>query len=136
MQAGVYGKTTFGSAYAAASLAYTQHWLSTDRSSFAFDNLSAKFDAESFGGRIEGGYRFAAPIVAVTPYAALQSQAFVTPSYSETDLGGGFGLSYGGRTATATRTELGSRFDRLLFAQFQHTPSPSRETGLGARLDQ
>jgi autotransporter-associated beta strand protein len=112
-QAGVYGKTTFGPAYVAASLAYTQHWMSTDRLSFGFDQLTAQFDAESFGGRAEGGYRFNFPIVAVTPYVGLQSQAFITPSYSESDTSGGsFGLSYAGRTATDTRSELGSRFDR------------------------
>jgi uncharacterized protein with beta-barrel porin domain len=112
-QAGVYGKTTFGPAYVAASLAYTQQWMSTDRLSFGFDQLTAQFDAESFGGRAEGGYRFNFPIVAVTPYVGLQSQAFVTPSYSESDTSGGsFGLSYAGRTATDTRSELGSRFDR------------------------
>jgi outer membrane autotransporter protein len=112
-QAGVYGKTTFGPAYVAASLAYTQHWMSTDRLSFGFDRLTAKFDAESFGGRAEGCYRFSFPTVAVTPYVGLQSQTFVAPSYSEIDTSGGsFGLSYAGRTATDTRSELGSRFDR------------------------
>ena len=32
-------------------------------------------------GRVEGGYRFTSPIVAVTPYVALQPQAFVTPFF-------------------------------------------------------
>ncbi len=114
-QAGIYGKTGFGPGYLAASFAYAQHWVSTDRTSFASDDLTAKFNAESFGGRIEGGYRFAAPVAAITPYAALQSQAFVTPSYSESDpSGGGFGLAYAGRTATDTRSELGGRFDHTV----------------------
>jgi uncharacterized protein with beta-barrel porin domain len=114
-QAGVYGKTTFGPAYVAVSLAYTQHWVSTDRLSFGFEQLTANFNAESFGGRVEGGYRFTSPIVAVTPYVALQPQAFVTPSYSESDASGGsFGLSYAGRTATDTRSELGGRFDHTV----------------------
>ena len=114
-QAGVYGKTTFGPAYMAASLAYTQHWMSTDRLSSGFEQLTANLNAESFGGRVEGGYRFASPIVAITPYAALQSQAFVTPSYSESDASGsGLGVSYAGRTATDTRSELGGRFDHTV----------------------
>ena len=108
-QAGVYGKTNFGPAYVAASIAYAQHWVSTDRLAFASEQLTANFDAESFGGRVEGGYRFTAPVVAITPYVALQSQAFVTPSYSENGSTGGFALSYAGRTATDTRSELGSR---------------------------
>ncbi|MGB6732098.1 MAG: autotransporter outer membrane beta-barrel domain-containing protein, partial [Xanthobacteraceae bacterium] len=50
----------------------------------------------------------------VTPYAAVQAQAFHTPGYSETDLsGGGFALSYGAMNATDTRGELGARFDTL-----------------------
>src|SRR5262249_52822742 len=53
----------------------------------------------------------------LTPYAAIQAQTFRTPSYSETDTnGGGFALSYDGRTAGNTRTELGGRFDHLLLA--------------------
>ena len=53
------------------------------------DHLTANFDANNVGGRVEGGYRFAVPDVfgwpgfGVTPYAALQVQAFHTPSYSE-----------------------------------------------------
>jgi outer membrane autotransporter protein len=116
-QAGVYGATRSGPAYLAAALAYTQHWMSTDRFAFAGDHLAASFNAESFGGRLEGGYRFATPISGVTPYAALQAQNFRTPSYSETDVnGGGFALAVNGRTATDTRTELGTRFDRVAAA--------------------
>jgi uncharacterized protein with beta-barrel porin domain len=55
-----------------------------------------------------------ATLIGITPYAALQAQAFRTPSYSETDLnGGGFGLSYAAMSATDTRSELGARFDDL-----------------------
>jgi outer membrane autotransporter protein len=51
----------------------------------------------------------------MTPYAAMQAQSFHTPSYAETDLnGGGFALAYGARTGTATRGELGTRFDRVM----------------------
>ena len=66
----------------------------------------------------KAGYRYAVPvtgyIIGVTPYAALQVQAFHTPGYSETDLsGGGFGLTYNAMNATDTRSELGARFDNL-----------------------
>jgi outer membrane autotransporter protein len=116
-QAGVYGATRSGPAYLAAALAFTQHWMSTDRFAFAGDRLTASFNAESFGGRVEGGYRFATPISGVTPYAALQAQNFRTPGYSETDVnGGGFALAVNGRTAMDTRTELGTRFDRVAVA--------------------
>ena len=114
LMAGIYGKTAFGPAYVAASLAFANHWMSTDRISFASDQLAAKFNAQSYGGRVEAGYRFASPLVAVTPYAAVNAQAFVAPTYSEQDIsGGGLGLTFAGRTATDIRGEAGARFDRL-----------------------
>jgi outer membrane autotransporter protein len=114
-QAGVYGATRWGPAYVAAAFAYTNHWMSTDRFAFAGDHLTASFNAQSFGGRVESGYRFATIYGGLTPYAAIQSQNFRTPSYSEADLNaGGFALAYNSRSATDTRSELGGRFDRLL----------------------
>jgi outer membrane autotransporter protein len=128
-QAGVYGATRSGPAYLAAAFAYTNHWMSTDRFAFAGDHLSASFNAPSLGARVESGYRFATAFGALTPYAAVQVQSFRTPSYSETDTnGGGFALSYNGRTATDTRSELGARFDRLLAL------NPSAVLSLRARL--
>ena len=114
-QAGVYGATRWGAAYVAAALSFTNHWMSTDRFAFAGDHLTASFNAQSFGARVESGYRFATIFGGLTPYAAIQAQNFRTPGYSETDVnGGGFGLAYAGRTGTDTRSELGARFDRLL----------------------
>jgi outer membrane autotransporter protein len=119
LQVGVYGKTRSGPAYVAASLAFTNHWMSTDRFDFAGDHLGASFNTQSYGGRIEAGYRLAAtPMVAATPYAAVQTQSFHTPAYGETDLSGGsFGLSYNARNATDTRSELGARFDHQAMVQ-------------------
>jgi outer membrane autotransporter protein len=114
-QAGLYGATRWGAAYLAAAFDYGNHWMSTDRFAFASDHLTASFNAQSLGGRLEGGYRFAALYGGLTPYAAIQSQSFHTPGYNETDTnGGGFALSYNERTATDTRSELGARFDRAL----------------------
>jgi autotransporter-associated beta strand protein/T5SS/PEP-CTERM-associated repeat protein len=114
-QAGIYGATRWGPAYLAAALSFTNHWMSTDRFAFAGDHLTASFNAQSFGGRVEGGYRFATIYGGLTPYAAIQAQNFHTPSYSESDLNaGGFALAYNSRSATDTRSELGGRFDRLL----------------------
>jgi uncharacterized protein with beta-barrel porin domain len=114
-QAGLYGTMRLGPAYVAAALAFTNHWMSTDRFAFAGDHLTARFNAQSFGGRVESGYRFATVYGGITPYAAIQAQSFHTSSYNETDLnGGGFALGFNARTATDTRSELGGRFDRLL----------------------
>jgi len=128
-QAGIYGATRWGPAYLAAALSFTNHWMSTDRFAFAGDHLSASFNAQSFGGRVEGGYRFATIYGGLTPYAAVQAQNFRTPAYSEADLNaGGFALGYNGRTATDTRSELGGRFDRLLLL------NPEAALTLRARL--
>ena len=113
--AGLYGKTYFGPAYLKAALAFANHWASTDRYAFAGDHLTAEFNAYSFGGRIEGGYRLGVVGLAITPYAALQAQSFHMPNYSEFDVnGGGFGLAYAGHDATDTRSELGARFDNWM----------------------
>jgi uncharacterized protein with beta-barrel porin domain len=114
-QAGAYGTTHVGSAYLAAALAFANNWFTTDRTALG-DQLNARFDGQSYGGRLETGYRYGVPtngfVIGVTPYAAVQTQWFHTPSYSETDLsGGGLGLSYNAMTANDTRSELGARFD-------------------------
>jgi T5SS/PEP-CTERM-associated repeat protein len=111
-QAGAYAATRSGPAYFAASLAFANYWMSTDRFAAFGDHLTADFKAQSFAGRAEAGYRFGWPVVGITPYAALQAQNFHTPGYSEVDASaGGFGLTYNSRTGTDTRSELGSRFD-------------------------
>jgi outer membrane autotransporter protein len=89
--------------------------MSTDRFAVGGDHLTAGFNAQSIGARLESGYRIGSPADAVTPYAAVQAQGFSTPSYSETDAsGGGFALAYSARTATDTRSELGTRFEHVV----------------------
>lgn len=115
-QSGVYAITRSGPAYLAAALSFTNHWMTTDRAALG-DQLTANFDAQSYGARLETGYRYAVlpkfgTPFGVTPYAAVQAQDFHTPSYSETDVsGGGFGLSYAAMNATDIRSEFGARFD-------------------------
>jgi hypothetical protein len=114
-QAGVYSKSYFGPAYLAAALAFTNNWFTTDRAALG-DQITANFSGQSYGGRLETGYRYSVPfsglVIGVTPYVAAQTQWFHTPTYSETDLsGGGLGLSYNAMTANDTRSELGARFD-------------------------
>jgi uncharacterized protein YhjY with autotransporter beta-barrel domain len=116
-QAGLYGTTRNGPAYLAAALAFANHFFTTNRAALG-DDLQANFDGQSYGARLESGYRFAVvpallpTTFGVTPYGALQAQDFHTSPYSESDLsGGGFGLSYAAMNATDVRTELGARFD-------------------------
>ena len=114
-QAGLYGATQYGPAYLGAAFAFANHWMSTDRFSVAGDHLTADFDGQSYGGRLEGGYRFKTPYGGITPYAAIQAQSFHTPGYTETGvISNSFALTFNGRDVTDTRTELGARFDRVL----------------------
>ena len=135
-QAGVYGKTYFGPAYVAGALAFA----TTGSRPIALHSATAAatFNGQSYGGRVETGYRYGVPIAAfvigVTPYAALQTQWFHTPTYSETDLtAGGFGLTYNAMNANDTRSELGARFDDLTSSapcrSFCARASPGRMTG-------
>ncbi len=116
-QAGVYGITHWGAAYLASDAAFADHAFATNRTAALGDQLSASFNGQSFGARLEAGYRygtFGTTPIGLTPYAALQVQSFHTPSYAETDLtGGGFGLTYNAMNATDTRSELGARVDDL-----------------------
>jgi uncharacterized protein with beta-barrel porin domain len=123
-QSAVYSLTRVNAAYVSAALAYAWHRVSTDRTLTVAgtDHLTADFSANNVGGRIEGGYRFAIPGVVgwsgfgFTPYAAVQVQAFRTPSFSEHAVSGSsvFALAYDARTTTTTRTELGAWFDRAI----------------------
>ena len=62
-QAAIYSTTRINAAYISGALAYGWHHVNTDRylTVAGTDHLTADFDANSFGGRLEGGYRFAMP---------------------------------------------------------------------------
>lgn len=117
-QVGVYGSRSLGPAYVSGALSYAWHGMSTERTVTVAgnDKLAASFNAHSFGGRIETGYRLVTPWLGVTPYAALQVQNFRTPSYGENAVSGSaaFALSYEARSTTSTRVELGAWFDKLI----------------------
>ena len=112
-QAGVNAVKQFGAGYVARALAYAWHDVATERSiTFSGDFREANFDANNFGGRLEGGYRFAMQAAGITPYAALQAQSIRLPAYAETAFGSPqFALSTAGKSVTATRTEIGAWFD-------------------------
>jgi T5SS/PEP-CTERM-associated repeat protein len=117
-QLGAYARHNMGAAYLAGALAYAWQDITTDRTVTVSgtDKLRANFKANALSARLEGGWRYGMLPVAVTPYAALQSTAFYLPSYAETATSGSnqFALSYGSKTVTATRSELGARFDKTM----------------------
>ena len=79
--------------------------------------MRARFDANAWSGRIEGGYRLVVPVaggLGVTPYAAGQFTTFELPAYTEAVITGSnaFALNYGGKSVTDSRSELGFRTDK------------------------
>jgi outer membrane autotransporter protein len=111
-QAGVYGMHYIGPAYLAGALAYGWQDVTTDRT-VLLNILRANFDANAVSGRLEGGYRFAAGMGGLTPYAAGQFTTFFLPDYAEQVVAGTnlFALSYASKDVTASRSELGLRAD-------------------------
>jgi uncharacterized protein with beta-barrel porin domain len=81
------------------------------------DRLHARFNANAFSGRVEGGNRMVTPWmggIGLTPYAAAQAINFDLPAYAESALSGvnTFALAYAAKSVTATRSELGLRSDQ------------------------
>jgi uncharacterized protein with beta-barrel porin domain len=118
-QAGAFVRHNIGRAYVSAALAYGWQDVTTDRTVTVsgIDQLRARFNANSFSGRVEGGYRFVAPAmggIGLTPYAAGQFTTFDLPAYAERAVVGAntFALSYGAKSVTAPRSELGLRGDK------------------------
>jgi uncharacterized protein with beta-barrel porin domain len=113
--AGAYGSLRYGPAYLSAAMAYGHHWVYTKRNVVVpgFATLEGDYDANSFGGRIEAGYRYGQGSFGITPYAALQASVVRLPAYAEHATGGSnaFALQYERQSDNLFRTELGSWFD-------------------------
>jgi uncharacterized protein with beta-barrel porin domain len=117
-QAGAFVRHTVGAAYISGALAYGWQDITTDRTVTlaGIDHLQARFNANTFSGRIEGGYRFVSPWmgIGITPYAAGQFTTFDLPAYAEQAIVGtnNFALAFGAKSVTDPRTELGIRTDK------------------------
>ncbi|MGJ4968460.1 autotransporter domain-containing protein [Bradyrhizobium sp. HKCCYLRH1043] len=117
-QAGAFVRHTVGPAYISAALAYGWQNITTNRTVTVagVDQLRANFDANTFAGRVEGGYRFVSPWMGfgITPYAAAQFTTFSLPGYAENAVSGAntFALRFGSQNVTDTRSELGLRTDK------------------------
>jgi len=118
-QAGAFVRHTAGPAYLSAALAYGWQNVTTDRTVTiaGTDLLHANFNANTWSGRVEGGYRFVTPWmggVGITPYAAGQFTTFDLPAYAEQALAGAntFARTSGAKSVTDTRSELGIRTDK------------------------
>src|SRR6185369_466503 len=119
-QAGAFVRHNAGAAYLSGALAYGWQDITTNRTVTVagVDQLRAQFNANAWSGRVEGGYRFVTPGLAIglTPYAAGQFTTFDLPAYAEQAVAGAntFALANRARSVTASRSELGLRSDKAL----------------------
>lgn len=115
-QAGAFFRHDAGAAYMTGALAYGRQDITTDRfvTISGTDQLRARYDANAWSGRLEGGLRLDAGGIGITPYAAGQFTSFDMPAYAEQAIAGAdmFALSYDGKRLTDSRTELGLRLDK------------------------
>ena len=144
---GVYGSFTGGPAYLDAALGYGTGTYTTTRvvsTGTIAEQLTASFDGQQYGGRVEAGWRFETDRATLTPFAGLMVQAFRQSGYSETarDLEtggpGALGLAVQGQTTTSVRSFLGAEarasftlgdgsvFSPRLRAAWAHEYNPAR----------
>lgn len=123
-QAGAFVRHNAGPAYLVGAIAYGWQDMTTDRTVTAagVDRLRAEFNASAWSGRLEGGYRFVAPVaggVGITPYAAGRFTTFDLPAYAESVVSGlsSFALNYTAKSVTDARSELGLRTDKSFAVQ-------------------
>jgi uncharacterized protein with beta-barrel porin domain len=120
-QAGFFARHDMGAAYLAVGGSYTYQDVTTTRTVTVAgsDQLEANFNANTFAGRAEGGYRLGSAVASVSPYAAVQVTQINLPGYSESAKTGSnsFALTYGSNDTTITRTELGARMEHSLVSQ-------------------
>jgi fibronectin-binding autotransporter adhesin len=112
--AGLYAGQTFGNAYLSGALAYGWHNTRTVRA-VPGDILTGRFNAHTFSGRIEAGYRIDTAFAIVTPYAGVQATSYTLPAYVETSAAGGaFAVAHARQSEVFARTELGLKAEHAV----------------------
>ena len=114
---GLYGGYTQGPLYVDAALAYGYNSFNTTRAinTGAMSEVAyGAFDGHQYGGRVEGGWRFAIDQHTLTPFAGMTVQALSQSGYSETSRDtttgapGVLGVTVQGQTTTSVRSVLGA----------------------------
>jgi outer membrane autotransporter protein len=137
---GIYGGYTQGPLYVDAALAYGYNSFNTTRAinTGAMSEVAAgAFDGHQYGGRAEGGWRFAIDQHTLTPFAGLTVQALSQSGYSETSRDtttgapGVLGVTVQGQTATSVRSVLGLQFETAIVAADTAVAKPRLRLGWG-----
>lgn len=137
---GVYGGYTQGPIYVDAALAYGYNTFNTTRAintGAMSEVASGAFDGQQYGGRVEGGWRFALDQHTLTPFAGLTVQALSQSGYSETSRDtttgapGLLGVTVQGQTTTSVRSVLGLQFETAIGAADSAVVRPRLRLGWG-----
>lgn len=135
---GVYGGYTQGPLYVDAALAYGYNTFNTTRAinTGSMSEIAyGAFDGHQYGGRVEGGWRFAIDRHALTPFAGLTVQALSQSGYSETSRDtttgnpGILGVTVQSQTATSVRSMLGMQFETTIAANDSAVVKPRVRVG-------
>jgi outer membrane autotransporter protein len=141
---GFYGGYAQGPLYVDAALAYGYNAFNTTRSiatGSMSEVASGAFDGHQYGGRVEGGWRFAIDQHAVTPFAGMTVQALSQSGYSETSRDtttgnpGLLGVTVQGQTATSVRPVLGLQFETTIAANDSAVLKPRVRLGWAHELN-
>ncbi|MBN8944081.1 MAG: autotransporter domain-containing protein [Rhizobiales bacterium] len=119
-QIGLYGSTRIQDGYVSAAAAYGWNGfdIRRDVNIAGAEVYASRVTAQTYGARIEAGWRFGAALAGFgsfgwTPYAAIEAIGYSAPGYSEVSrpAGGAFGLTFAAKNTATARTELGVRLD-------------------------
>ena len=122
---GLYGGYSSGPAYLDAALAYAYNTFTSNRfigTGSLSEIANASFDGSQYGGRVEGGWRFALADVLLTPFAGLTVQALSQSAYTESSRTAGTGtpgllaVSVQAQTTTSVRSTLGAQVETAITA--------------------
>jgi outer membrane autotransporter protein len=137
---GVYGGYTRGPLYVDAALAYGYDSFNTTRAinTGAMSEVAyGAFDGHQYGGRVEGGWRFAIDQHVLTPFAGLTVQALSQSGYSETSRDtttgapGLLGVTAQGQTTTSVRSVLGLQLETAIGEADSAVLKPRLKLGWG-----
>jgi outer membrane autotransporter protein len=137
---GLYGGYSQGPLYVDAALAYGYNTFNTTRAinTGAMSEVAyGAFDGQQYGGRVEGGWRFAIDQHTLTPFAGMTVQALSQAGYSETSRDtttgapGVLGVTVQGQTTTSVRSVLGLQFETAIGAADSAVVKPRLRLGWG-----
>ena len=128
---GIYGVKTFGRIYLAGTAEYAHFENETDRviDFVVNERAKGKFNSDSFGGRLEAGWRRYWGRYAVTPYVGVDAYALDSDGFTENshNLNGGpgiLGLTFASDSTTSVTSSLGIQFDTQYALAYDRVLTP------------